>query len=337
MIKIYFYPKIILKESDTQNSYARDLELAIAAHHEVVNKVENSKGVLDFFKYLSKADVYLFSWIEDIPRRKHGKLQVVFFTCFILLRRLFGAKIIWVLHNKYSHNMAKNRWTDYMFKTMMKNADLILTHSNEGIEFVKSNYPKYADKVKYEIHPIKEKLTNKVTEKKFDFFFWGTIHPYKNVTEFLKFIKKQGEISSKKILIVGFCADENYRNELISLLDNNITFENKFYEMDEIANFAAQSKFTLFTYSADSVLSSGALMDTIRMNTEIIGPNHGAFKDLASLPILHVYETYEDILKIFENSNLNEHSDNQQINRFFIENSWVSFADKLRKHTAKLF
>lgn len=336
MTKIYFYPKISLKPGDIQNSYASDFEMAVGSHHEVINKTENSKGVLDFFKYLGKADIYLFNWIEEIPRRRYGKLQVLFFMIFLVLRKFFRNKIIWVLHNKYSHNLNKNLWTDFMFNKMMKNADLIITHSNEGIEFTKRNYPKYAHKIIYEIHPIKERLKSETSQKKFDFLFWGTIHPYKNVVKFLKFLKTRKDIEAPKVLIVGHCSDDDYEKELTSCLTDNVIFENKFYEMDAIADLAAQSKYILFTYSAQSVLSSGALMDSIRMSTEIIGPNHGAFKDLAFLPTIHVYDTYEDVVRIFKNGAKIKKSNQQELDRFIEENGWLKFAERLQKHTKKL-
>lgn len=336
MTKFYFYPKIILKSTDIQNSYSVDFENAVALHHEVVNKEPNSKGVFDFFKYLSTTDVYLFNWIEDIPRRKMGKLQVLFFVLFMRLAKIRRKKIIWILHNKYSHNVSKNRWTDFMFKTMMKNADLILTHSNEGIEFAKKKYPKYVHKIEYEIHPIKSKIASEALPKKYDFLFWGSIHPYKDIVKFLEFIKTQNVIDASKILIVGRCYDEDYEKLLRATLNADMVFEDKFYDMAEIAKFAAQSKYVLFTYNANSVLSSGALMDSLRMNAQIIGPNHGAFKDLSNLPVVHVFDDYEDILTIYNTGSEDQESLEQAMNDFFVANSWSQFGDKIQNYSKNL-
>ncbi len=336
MIKIYFYPKIILKPSDVKNSYITDFEEAIGLHHIVINKEANTKGVLDFFSYIAKTDIYLFNWIEDIPRRKKGKLQVFFFMLFLTLLKMQNKKIIWVLHNKYSHNLSRNRWTDFMFKTMFKNADLILTHSKEGVELGKQKYSKYAHKIKYEIHPVKSIIASKNASKKYDFLFWGSIHPYKDIVKFLEFIKTHDSIKDPKILIIGRCFDERYKQLLYESLSANMIFEDKFYEMKEIAEFAAQSKFILFTYGADSVLSSGALMDSLRMNTQIIGPNHGAFKDLSYLPSVHVFDTYEEIIRIYQNSTTDIPINDQELVQFFEENSWSKFAKKIEKHTAEL-
>ncbi len=336
MTKIYFYPKIELKKDDIQNSYASDFENALSIHNEVVNKKFNSRGVLDFFKYLRTAEIYIFNWIEEIPRRRYGKLQVLFFIVFLVLRKFTGNKIIWVLHNRYSHNTKQNFWTDFMFDRMMKKADLILTHSHEGVEFVKTNYPKHVKKVVYEIHPIKARLKTVMKEKKYDFFFWGTIHPYKNIVKFLKFAKAEKSFQQHRILIVGRCYDQNYEDELVSCLTENVTYENKFYEMDAIADFAAQSQYTMFTYSSDSVLSSGALMDTLRMNTEIVGPNHGAFKDLAYLPNVHIFDKFSDIVQIVKDKPEGNEASDSKIENFFENNSWRAFADKIDGHIKRL-
>ena len=337
MTKFYFYPKIKLKVTDIQNSYSYDFENALAVHHEVVNKEPNAKGIFDLFKFLSKTYAYLFNWIEDLPRRKMGKMQVLFFVFFLMLAKIFGKKIVWILHNKYSHNTASNRWTDFMFKTMMRNANLILTHSKDGVAFGKMKYPKYAHKIKYVIHPIKEKIRNSNKEKKYDFLFWGSIHPYKDIVKFLEFIKTRKDIESPKILIIGRCYDADYEKLLRASLSADMVFEDQFYEMEAIADFAAQSKYILFTYNAGSVLSSGALMDSIRMNTNIIGPNHGAFKDLSYLPTVDVFESFEDIVEILRNYSEKVSSKEVELELFFQENSWLKFADHIQSYTEELF
>ncbi len=128
-------------------------------------------------------------------------------------------------------------------------------------------------------------------EKKFDLLIWGTIHPYKGVIDFLKFAKNKPEIRNIKIAISGICPDPTERKELNELLTNNITYINDFQDIEEIAKLANESRFVLFTYNSESILSSGSLMDSIRMGTSIIGPNKGAFKLKKSKPFTFSFTT----------------------------------------------
>ncbi len=335
MSRLYFYPKMDYQQGETKNPYVKDFENALSVHHEVINKKFNSTGVLDLFKYLFKADIYLFNWIEEIPRRRLGKFQVPIFVFFLLTTKLFRIKVIWVLHNKYSHNLAKNKWSDFMYHLMMKNSDLILTHSSNGIEFGKKRYPKAVKKIKYEIHPIKSRLNAEYAEKKYDFIFWGSIQPYKGIVRFLKFVKERKDTSTIKILIIGNCLDVDYKKQIESYVCSNITYKEKFYSFEDIGKFAAQSKYILFTYSRSSVLSSGALMDSMRMNCRVIGPNYGAFQDLSYLTMVNTYNDFEDVLKILSLDQL-QPIDNTELDIFFKENSWLAFAHKLNVYTSEL-
>lgn len=335
MKKIYYYPKVDLKNSGSQNPYILDFEKALSKYHTISNKKINTIGVLDFFKYLFISDIYVFNWIEDISKYKYGKIQVVVFALFLCCTKLFRNKIIWVLHNKYSHFSVKNKWTDFMFKIMMKNSDLIITHSSSGKSFAKENYLKNVHKIKYAMHPVKEPLPLAEKKiKKYDFLLWGTIWPYKGIVQFLQYLKNSGKIDSFKILIVGKCPDKQYKKQLLSYVSDNIVFEEKFYDFNTISEFAAQSKFILFTHAENSVLSSGVLMDSLRMNTKIIGPDFGSFHDLGVDEFIRTYSLYEDIVRIYSEENYMYPKKTKEL---FNNNNWDQFSSKLDSYIKSLF
>lgn len=336
MYNIYFYPKIDYTTANSPNPYISDFEFAIGKRNTIVNNKFNSTGVLNFFKYLFKSDIFIFNWIENLGDRRFGKIQIFAFSIFLFCAKYLNKKIIWVLHNKYSHYKKRSRWTDLLMKIMVRNSDLIITHSTAGIDFVTEKYPGYELKVKYYIHPVKEIMPKKeeLNRKKFDFLIWGTIFPYKGVLEFLKFIREHN--SASKILILGKCFDSEYKKQLQGYMSKNIVFYDQIFSIEEIAQFARQSQFTLFTYKPHSVLSSGALMDSIRMRTIIIGPNHGAFEDLNSFSFIRTFKNYEDILIISENYKPHSDQVNDDLEDFCKKNSWKIFAENLENELAKL-
>ena len=328
MTTIYLYPKVF----PCENPYINDLEQTLSANYEIINKKSNQNGVLDLFKYFSRTDIYYFNWIESLPSRRYGKIQIIAFMLFLLLAKWRKKRIAWTLHNKYAHDKSKNGWVDYMYKIMMDHSDIIFTHSQSGIDFVEEEFPASAKKIKYFIHPVKP-VFPLFNNKKciYDFLIWGTIWPYKGVIEFLQFLEESGNIHSFKILIVGRCINNDIRMELDKYLMTNIIYKDEFYPIEEIAGFSNQAKFTLFTYKSESVLSSGSLMDSIRMRSVIIGPHIGAFKDLSSYDFVKTYNTFSEIIEIYTKHENAGDPLPIQIETFCLENSWNSFGEKLYK------
>lgn len=329
MSKIFLYPKAD-KMIGSPNPYILNFIDALSQNHIVVNSQAKNKGVFNLFKYLPNTDIFIFNWIENLPEKKFGKLQVVLFVVFMGMAKLLGKKIIWILHNKYSHHLKENRWVDFLYSFMMKYADKIITHSNSGLDFVKSSYPKFPYKVEVITHPVTSMFDlEPIDEKNYDFIIWGTIFPYKGIDMFLKFLKESPDKSHYKVLLIGKCFDEKYKNTIESLLTDNIVFYDQIFDLQMIAQFSNQSKFTLFTYKSNSVISSGSLIDAIRMGSVIIGPNHGGFKDLSHYGFLNTYDSYEDIFRIHREYTRDIDKEKEEGTKFYEENNWNAFIQKL--------
>lgn len=328
MDRLFFYPKVDFTKVESPNPYIVNMEAALSAHFTIVNKKENRAGVLEFFENLHKTDVYLFNWVENFPIYRFGKFQVLFFILFTWITKLTNKKLIWVLHNKYSHSTEKNYWTDLMYKIMIKSSDLIITHSTEGIEFVKQNYKGMEAKVHYFPHPSLPSIDSEIVlNKEYDLLIWGALHPYKGVVGFLEFINVNVSENQKlKILIVGKCFDKDYLIRLKNCLNDRITHIDEFRTLEDISSFAQKSKFVFFPYNSPSLLSSGTLMDSLRMNTKILGPNVGSFKDLSYLSIVENYNDFEDIFQIIASYKAVQKEELAQLRMFFKENSWKKFA-----------
>jgi len=324
------YPKNDYETLESPNPYVLHVEDSLSEKHTIINKNPNTKGVIELFIFLLKTDIFFFNWIEDVSVKKYGKIQAVLFPVFLFLAKMLRKKIIWVLHNIYSHEKSNRRWIHFGFKLMIKYSDLIITHSGSGIDFVKENFSRHAYKVKYIIHPVENLLPNNIeTEKKYDFLIWGTIHPYKGVIEFLEFAKHSPELKNAKILISGICPHKDLRKQLDSYLNENIKHVDGFLDIEEITEMAAKSKFVLFTYNSESILSSGSLMDSIRMGAIIIGPEKGAFRDLKPYSFIQTYKTREEIAQIFKNLKIDNKACYQEIETFCHQNSWKLYGEKL--------
>ena len=338
MLKIYFHPKVDHRKGESQNPYKRDFEKTLSDRVTIVNRNFNQRGVLDLFAHLFRADVYVLNWIENLPAFRFGQIQSIFFILFLQLTRVLDKKILWVLHNKYTHGRQKNRLTDLLFSLMMKHADRIITHSEAGIDFARARYPKYAHKVKYLIHPLKPPFAQKAgAEIKHDILIWGAMDKYKGILPFLQFMHQSEALSGLRVLIVGKCTDPAYKKELEAFVSERVVLKDEFYDLETIAAFANQSRYILFAYKPDSVLSSGSLMDSIRMGTRIIGPDHGAFRDLKDQDFIETYEDFAEMEEIIQAGAGQAPPDPKMIEDFCRSNTWAEFGDRVTYELEKLF
>lgn len=327
--RIYLYP--ISSEDKKQgiyNPYMDDLKNALSEYFIIVNSNKpTSKGTLDFLKYLTKVDYFFLNWIEKLPEHRFGFIQTVFLFILIPLLKVLRIKIVWTMHNKLSHSGKHMKWIKAIFRLMLKSSDVILTHSNEGILFGNEMMPGSAKRIVYFAHPVKDRRTTSKEEKKYDVLIWGTISPYKGIDLFLEYIYTNKLQNKYRILIVG-SASNDYAERLKTYENEFIKIRNEFISDNDLEDLINTSKIVLFTYSMESILSSGALMDSLGYGANVAGPHVGAFADLAHEGIIKTFSGFEELDYVIESSlNGSDLTDGQQkLERFLKENSWEKFA-----------
>lgn len=333
MKKAYIYP-ISGRDSHLglYNPYLDDLIRSFAGKIEFVNVNDPSRtGLFNSIKYLFKIDYLFLNWIENVPERKGGVLQAAFILLLLRLTAFLRIKVIWTMHNKLSHSREHFRIKKKIFISLLKRADLIITHSSEGISFGEETVKGSSSRIKYIPHPVKDRRTPDRPEKKYDILIWGTIAPYKGIDQFLKYLfleKLEGKYS---ILIIGKISPADYSASLESYKSDKIAIQNKFIEDDLLSQLISQSRIVLFTYSKSSILSSGVLMDSLGYGANIIAPHVGAFADLSADGIIRTFDDFPDMIgKIDDQINDSESKDTmERLGRFLDENSWNSYSDKV--------
>lgn len=101
MIRFTVFPRLRILPHQKANPYIRDFVAAL--EQENVSQVVNPPHKNPLFSLLPPkrwGDVFIFNWFESIPDSKYGPLQSVVAVCFVILLKLCGRKIVWVLHNK---------------------------------------------------------------------------------------------------------------------------------------------------------------------------------------------------------------------------------------------
>ena len=326
MKKLHYYPALP-KNGQYANPYSDHYRKALSKYFKIVD-TRAYKGVLLPFllacSALFKADIYLFNWIESFGYRYLKTLQyLLIILCFRIIKWR-KKRLVWMFHNIHPH--AKyGKYSSKIMDFLFKHADLIIAHSKEAAEYVQS---KAKCKVLYRCHPVPPSFKLKMADKNntpiYDVLIWGTVLPYKGVVEFLSYLT---EIHSQlKVCVIGKCNDELLAQSINSLCSDYINFSNQYVDFQELSKLISQSRYVVFPYIGTSVSSSGALIDTIAIGGNAIGPNKGAFKDLADEGCCHVYKNYDELVNLIER---NAQLDREAVRVFLHKNSWRNYVKSI--------
>jgi glycosyltransferase involved in cell wall biosynthesis len=287
-------------------------------------------GIFDILLYLRKTDLILLNWIEDLPERRMGILQSLFFFLLFPYLKISGKKIVWTLHNKKSHSGRYWHIKSLFFRLLLNKSDIVFTHAKGGLDYIPASTPKV-----YIPHPVNtgKKIQVPIQSKEYDIIIWGNIAAYKGVDSFLEFLKENNVLNKYTILIAGKTVDNDLQLYLegIQKQFQNVTIINRFIEDEELNELISKSKLILFTYHTETVLSSGALMDSLLFNAVIIGPDVGAFKDLSRDGMIYTFDSYYDLLHLIDqilSSSFVDPNMPRKIEEFIKANSWKAFSQK---------
>jgi beta-1,4-mannosyltransferase len=333
MKRIYVYPNILnLRKDIHTNPYIWNLCNSLSTNFEIIQagKKPSRSLFLDIFKYISRTDYIYFNWIEEIALGKYGPFKLILYYVMLLMIKVKGVRIIFMLHNKKPHK--SNKLSLYLLHDIIKRADILLTHSSEGIEVIKKIDPSL--KAFLINHPFEttDISIQEENSKDVDILIWGTIEPYKGILEFLLHLKEHNLLQKYQIRIIGKIPDANYKKELFKYKSDQIIIEDISAEPALLKQLTKHSRLTLFTYKDNTVLSSGALMQALSYGAVILGPSFGAFKDLSLLDLIYAYENFDSMIKaINEVLNGNSHIDILKIQSYISNNSWDQYSYTLKE------
>lgn len=334
MKRIYLYP-ISSRNSKivSYNPYIDDTIASLEKYYRVINNENPSdKGIFDLLKYIFKIDYLFLNWIENLPERKAGRIQTRFFLAILPILKLLGVKIVWTMHNKLSHSKDHLFLKKLIFKGLLNNAEIILTHSSEGVAYGENIKKGCGQRIHYFPHPVKDRRNKINTDKQFDILIWGTLSPYKGILEFLRLLFEKNYQNKYKILIIGKSTTQDYFNSLLQCSNDNVNIKDDFIDDAVLKELIGQSNIVLFTYAKSSILSSGALMDSIGFGGNVVGPDVGAFADLAKEGIINTYKESDDMFTIIDAVIAKKDNfGNASIDQFLQANSWNKFAENIHQ------
>jgi len=340
MKNIFIYPSRNKENTISKNPYMEDLYASCSKIWNIINNnVENSLGIINFLIKIKQIDILWLNWIENLPDRKFGLIQSLFYFIFFIFNKFWKIKIIYTVHNKVSHSPNHFKIKRILQNVTINNSALVITHSTDGLDYIKSiTNNKNKPEILYIPHPTK--LAHRYDDSDHmtymcDILIWGTIYKYKGIKEFLEYLYKKNLQNKYKIKIVGKVVEPGYYESLLQYINQSISIEDNYISQDDLQVLFQNSKTVLFTYNSESVFSSGSLIESLRYNSTIIGPNKGGFKNLSDLFLIKSYENYKDLIEKIDSS-LNENEDytlwrQLAIDKYLKENTWENFSRKINK------
>lgn len=327
-LRIYVYPDRSYSLKPDTNPYVKDLANALEASSVVVVHSKTAwLGVIDIFLHLRRTDAVVFNWIEEVANRTMGYVQAIALVFLLPILKVTGVKIIWTVHNKISHN-TRNRWISNHFRrTLVRQADIVVAHAKESLQAIN------APLVRHYPHPFKDIPTGPLFALSFqyDILIWGTIQPYKGIREFLEYVHEKGH-TNLRICVQGKCPDIAYSQSLKNLETDSIQIVNRFTDDDELKRLFAQARIIVFTYRSESVLSSGALIESLTNYKTVIGPDFGNFRDCAQEGLSYTYTDFDDLIRLV--TDLVTHRlpliSEEKIDAFMRQHSWDAYARFLK-------
>ena len=322
MKSVYFHPQY--SPQSFHNPYCDHFLEGLEKNYNIIRDCGGPlpRGV-EFLRGAFLADFYIVNWLESIGFLRLGFIQYLLAYLGLIIISLRKKPLIWIFHNIHPHQ-GEDFKSRSLQKYLYEHADLIVAHSSFAAEYARG---KAKHKVYYMCHPVEPMMmTNEKLEKVYDIFIWGTIMPYKGIAEFVKHpILKSGKY---RVLIVGSCKDSNLDKEIAENCPPNVVYENRRASYQEICYYCQSSKIVLFPYIGESVSSSGALIDTVRMGGTPVGPKTGAFKDLGNEGCCLTYDKVDEIFKIIDEGQFIS----DEVKKGFCEkNSWEQFAQWIGK------
>lgn len=310
-MKVTIYPHSTSKGDIRVNPYISDFIQTLEQNGMIIANPPHKNPLFSLIPQKTDSDAYIFHWLENVPDYKYGVLQTLAAIWLLFKIKLHNKKVIWFLHNKQPHIM-KHRWSKkLLIRLLLRKADLIVTHATEGI--IEEYMPQPAET---------------------DLLIWGNISRYKGVPEFVRFATRHS--LKLKTKIIGKCSSTELLEELRTEGNDRISIEDRSIPFDELKQEIRKSRFVLIPYAAESILSSGILMDSLSFGAQVIGPDVGSFKDYAADPLLNVYtfHTFEDIPNLVNKAN--KAVNIADYNRFLDTHSWNEFGKEFQNLLLKI-
>jgi len=263
---IAFYP---LTADNTSYSIMRELA---KTQYNVVDYLDVREGL---YNLKNIRTIYL-NWLENYLTVEDKKI--------LKRAKNLGVKIVWVFHNRVSHDEELKDVSMANICFLMKICDNVVLYSHKSKDYL-LEYDKNFDmsKLHYIPHPdfvndyhdygnVKERLH--IPDDCFVFSIFGSIRPYKNYEILIEAFERLDLKYNCRLLIAGKALNNEYSKKISELSKNkNIVFDFKYLNNLEMGTYLKDTDVMVLPYSLESSMNSGVMIMAFSYACPVIIPN----------------------------------------------------------------
>lgn len=260
----------------------------------------------------SKAKNLHMHWIDSFSGFRSKNMLVSLLKSFLfnidifLIKSILKTKIIWTLHNKYTHECFHVHIERIIRKLFSNKVDAIICHCNQAKKEIQSEFgtPKnkiyvipignYIDSYKNEIS--KEKALKYLNLKSEDFIIlsFGSIRPYKGIDKLINCFITIGKNENVKLLIIGKPISDQIKTDIIksSKAFENIKLQFEYIHDDDIQIYFNASDIVVFSFQ--KILGSAGILLAMSFGKPIIAPRLGCIIDILDEKGAFLYNPIEN-------------------------------------------
>ena len=219
--------------------------------------------------------------------------SLIFIIDIYISKYLLKAKLVWTIHNLYSHECAYPKMEKAIKNFFSKKVDAIICQCN----YAKKKFIKEFGAPDKKIHLInhgffkcfenqisKEKARKELNLRNNDlvFLFFGSIRPYKGLIHLIESFKKLNRDNNVKLLIVGRPKNNQFKKEILNRIKNNSNIQPllDFIAQDQIQVYINASDLMIFSYK--KILNPGGLYLAMSFGKSVIAPRLGCIPELVN-------------------------------------------------------
>jgi len=275
-------------------------------------------------------------------------LMGVNFTMLFILKKIYGMKICWTMHNFKSHDYPHPLIDRFGRSMLFSIADALIimqesvykewyqAHPQKDIRYIPlGNYiGAYTPTLKSSVEIRKE---FGLQADDIVLLSFGTVKPYKKVDEIIKVFKQTNLDSKIKLCIIGSAKGPyaTYLDELISS-HPDIIFKNMFVKDEEVVDILKMADYSVFWYD-DTVLTSAGLTLSLSYGTPVIVRDIPAAERVRDGLNGFLFNNADELADIFKKLPRTSRPSKEQVIRSIENESWALEAKSFMQLCADIF
>ena len=242
------------------------------------------------------------NWIETCAQDRTLKYRFLGWAVlkWVDLMRIYGAKIVWTVHNKTSHlNSGDSDNTHRFYEKMLQRTDMVMVHCKDTEDSIAKEYRYPREKIlnvphgAYEeesVSPKTWRLAEKLDPHKFTLVTFGNIVAYKNIPLLIKAYKELND-NSLQLVIAGNGRNEQLIKEINDAIEGtDIIFDKRFIPDDEMDSLFSSCDCAILPYEKESMYNSGVAVMSFSKGLPVIVSEFGAIKEISDRSFVFGYD-----------------------------------------------